>query len=794
LKYDKSNEYSLVVIMKDVISRQQLSDDTFLPYRPPFLEKSNWFISLQKFFNRYRPAGQIDLEFKADGNLARLNESKLIGQVLCRDVSVCDRNFAYPIEHLTGTVDFTQRDARLNNLEGRRKDVNLSLNGWVKDFGSKLQYEIQIKSDNMALDSKLYNALSSKNKRLWNDFSPSGVARIDLRHSRNIKTGNKSTLEVKLLDAASAYSKFPYPLKNLTGTLLFDLTNASIIASDLVSLEGRRKIVLNGRVNQCRSQRPEYDISVKGNNVALDTELINALPEKERKLCSKIGSAGSINIESLNGRIRYSKEGKYPNYHLLLHSKPVELNNELLECLNKGISEAAKKLQPKGKVRLSAELNKKGGVEYPDYNIMVHCLGNMANFEYFPYQLKDVRGRLKLTRDCVSFEDITAKAADNVEITKKCPTIKINGQLALEDNKIRKGEFKVCADNVYLDERLSCALFEELRGHYTRLSPTGSFDLNDFDVSVTWVDDSERQIAFCGEVEFQNCSFGLLPAVTEINTKLKTKGTYRTSEKFCEISGQLEAGSLRVREKLLGCLKGDINYNKEQRSWCVKNLVGDCYDGKLRGQMDLKPSGGKQLEYSLTAGFEDIDLKEFLVDGKSESKSDKNHNNNYTSGKMSGSFTTTGQMGGKYSAMGRCRLKITDMKVGRLSPLAKLLNVLKLTEPKHHAFDQMLVDSYIKNKKLYLGEVDLSGQFIAFNGSGWMDMEKKGIELTLTARGRRLATAEPSVLQSLTENLGKGVVRMKVSGDFHDPLITTTTLPLIQDTLGIFGTNLSADK
>jgi hypothetical protein len=151
-------------------------------------------------------------------------------------------------------------------------------------------------------------------------------------------------------------------------------------------------------------------------------------------------------------------------------------------------------------------------------------------------------------------------------------------------------------------------------------------------------------------------------------------------------------------------------------------------------------------------------------------------------------------MGEKYGSMGRCRLKITDMKVGRLSPLAKLLNVLKLTEPKHYAFDQMLVDSYIKNNKLYLGEVDLSGQFIAFSGSGWMDMEEKGIELTLTARGKRLTAAEPSALQSLTENLGKGVVRMKVSGDFYDPLVTTTTLPLIQDTLGIFGSNSSKDK
>jgi hypothetical protein len=128
------------------------------------------------------------------------------------------------------------------------------------------------------------------------------------------------------------------------------------------------------------------------------------------------------------------------------------------------------------------------------------------------------------------------------------------------------------------------------------------------------------------------------------------------------------------------------------------------------------------------------------------------------------------------------------MQVGKLSPLTKLLQ-LKLTESEQFAFDRMLVDSYIKNNKLFFKHVDLAGKDLAFNGSGWMDMQTLDINLVLFARGHhRLATTQPSVLQSLAEGLGIAVVRMEVTGNFYDPKVETRALPVIEDSLGILGT------
>jgi hypothetical protein len=57
----------------------------------------------------------------------------------------------------------------------------------------------------------------------------------------------------------------------------------------------------------------------------------------------------------------------------------------------------------------------------------------------------------------------------------------------------------------------------------------------------------------------------------------------------------------------------------------------------------------------------------------------------------------------------------------------------------------------------------------------------------LTARGRRVAAAKPSILQSLTEGLGGAVVRMEVTGKVDSPKVETKALPVIEDSLKVLG-------
>jgi hypothetical protein len=328
----------------------------------------------------------------------------------------------------------------------------------------------------------------------------------------------------------------------------------------------------------------------------------------------------------------------------------------------------------------------------------VDCPGNSINFEPFTYPVKNVTGRLTITKNIITLEDITATATaaatDNTLITSNISTVKINGRIMLADDAF-----------------------------------------------------SDRLELSAGNITFT-------------------------------------ADSLKIKGKSLTRLKADTYYDPSRKSWITKNLIADCYGGRLTGKFELKRSDEADLEYLLQVGFDNIDLKQFLLDTNLEGAP----RNNHTSGKMSGLLSVAGRTGESLPYIGRCRLLITDMQVGTLSPLAKPLYVLKLTEPKDFAFRQMLVDSYIKHNRLFLEHLDLSGKALAFNGSGWIDLQSRNADLVLFARGRRLATAEPSILQSLTEGLGHAVVRMEVTGNVYDPQVTTTILPVVEEAVKILYT------
>lgn len=797
LSYDRNRSYRLKLKIKDLLSTHSPTLDAFGSAGPSFLEKFGPLGALRRFFNRYRPVGRVDIDLEASGSLNQPAESTLAGKLYCKDVSICDRKFPYVIEHLTGRIDFTEKNAVLNNLCGRHGGVELSLNGWSNGFGPNWRYKIRITSNNMALDDDLHNALSAKQKRLWSVFSPGGLATIDYRRSRQSQTDKKTTLTVELLDAEAVYRHFPYPLKNLTGRLLFD--RESITVSDVVSQSDGCKITINGKVTQRDTGRPIYDISVKADNVPLDSTLAAALPAEQSKLAGLVDTGGSVRIEDVTGRIWSTKQSSRLHYRLSLQNRQLELNDDSLGLLPGPLEKVVSELQPTGRVNCRVDLDRTPGAESPAYKITIDCLGNSINPGAFAYPLKELTGGLTITADGIELKNITASGPPaSCQRQDGGSTVKINGRITLADNAFSGGRFTLDANNICFDEQLSSALPESIAPLYRRISPAGRFDLNFEDIKITRTETNERYVDFSGTARFKACSFNTSPAITKLDAELKFSGLYKMSDGFRAGRAELIADRLRIKGKSLTAVGADINYDRRRRSWLTKNLCADSYDGRLTGRLELKAPAEAALEYLLQAGFDDIDLKQFLSDTRYERRGTRDEHG--TSGKMNGSLSIVGRIGtagGEHlrdpakrepSRIGRCRLQITDMQVGKLSPLAKLLYVLSPTEPKDFAFERMLVDSYIRDDRLSFKKFDLSGEALAFSGSGWMDLQSQDVDLTLTARGHRLATAEPSIFGSLTEAVGQGIVRMQVSGNFHDPQVTTETLPVIKETLEILGT------
>ncbi len=842
LKYDPNNAFSLTLNIKDLRAKRSPALDKFALLGPAFLVRSSPFAALQKFFNQYQPYGQVDIDIDASGNLNRLNEIMLSGKVNCKDVAFCNYKFPYTIEHLVGQIDFTQNSVELNNLNGKHGDVELFFNGRCRDFGPNRKYQIRITSDNVALKHDLYNVLSTTQKKSWSAFSPTGFVAIDYRLSQHSQTDREKILTVEPRGAEAVYRNFPYPLKNLTGQLFFERGN--VILSDVVSQVNECKITLNGKVATGSTNNPVYDMSVEVNNIPLDSTLEAALPETQRNLYNRIHPSGLadgwikitgqgsepatftadlsfkkaslksdqfsspvsdisadavftpdlITVKSFSGRYGESmvslagqvwpdQEHQEFCYRLSLNFEQVRLNDDLFNFMPESLKKIVTELKPQGKLNISADLNKENLTDPLDYRITIDCLGDIANFPQFPYPLRDITGTLSITKDTITLEDITATLGDSVPGTAEASTIKLNGQIAFADNAFSSALLNLSANNIFFDECIGAALPQHIQPLYSGLSPAGRFDLDFENIRIFLADDGQKSVDFTGDISFKDCSFKISDAETELDAILKTKGLYKTSDGLTNCQAVFDGGTLRIQGKSFTNLKADIFYDPGLRRWSTEGLIADCYGGKSTGKFEFKQPADGASDYLLQVCFDNIDLQQFLSDTKDKETPE----NGYTSGKMNGSLSVNARTGDISSRTGTCRLAISDMQFGQLSPLGKLLQVLKLTEPKDYAFDQMFLDSYIRRNELLVKKLDLSGQAVAFYGSGRMDLKTRNVDLVLNARGRRLATDEPSILQSLTEGLGQAVVRIEVTGDFYDPKVTTKTLPVIGETLKILG-------
>jgi hypothetical protein len=901
LTYDRSGDYSLELVIKDLHNRYEPAADTSISRDQRLLEKFGAFSALQRFFYRYSPEARLDMRLYASGNLFRLSESTLSGQIDCKDVSIRDRRFPYLVEHITGTIDFTEDSVRLNNLTGSHGGVRVSFNGWSKGLGKQQQFEFELTSQNMALDTDLYEALRERQKRLWSAFSPTGEAAIKYRMSKRLSEDKQAVLTVELLDADAAYSRFPYPLRNLTGTLFFD--GDGITFSDVVSEYDGRRIAVNGRVKTYDPQRPTYEIAVKAQDIPLDSMLGEALPDQHRVFYSQLAMAGLVNaqvriftpptggsvatyvanvafkqaalkleqlpkeildmsgqatftpdligIERLTGRYgrslislsgRFELAGGAENvpYSLSLQAEQLELTAELLDLLHPTAKQMISRFEPEGRVNLNLELSSSAENERPDYKVVVDCLGNSAGLHLangpadnvagsivqFTYPLRDITGRLVVTRDSLMFDGVTATAADLAGESRRGSTIRVDGRLALNNGAFGDGSLSFSARDIELNERLAAAIPGGIGAVYLQLSPAGRFDMNFDKIRIDTGEDGEKHVEFAGVTRFKNCSFSTVPSLSELDGLLETRGVYRPGSGFREGTAALRVQRVKVERAALSGLQINLSYDESQKHWRTEKFLANCHGGKITGEFELGKVAQKTFEYELQVGFDNIDLKRFLTEqGRVPKRGDSRQatvsgaggfgrglvdevcegvsDGKYTSGKVSGSLGVAGRLvaaendgqkgglasgGSSYSRHGSFRVRIHNMRIGKLSPLHKVLCVLRLTEPQDYAFEQMIIDSYLKEDKVLFELIDLSGPAVAFKGSGQMSLPDKSLDLVFLARGPRVAQAEPSVFDSLTETLGSAVVRIEVKGNLYDPRVTMTTLPVIKDALEVFGT------
>ena len=846
LIYEKNWDYKLDLRVRNLHGKQVPEVGSIQSMVPAGIGQAHLFTTLQRFLDRYRPTGTVgSVVLSAHGNLKKLKDSEVEGTLVCKDLSVCDSRFPYTIDHLTGEIGFTQSGVQLRHLAGEHGDVDVQIDGWSKGRGVERQYRYNVTSDNMVLDEALYAALSPGQKRMWDLFKPTGVVAADYWLIRTSPTDKRMHVAVDLKGVNATFREFPYPVTDATGELYFD--RDGVTATNLVSEFGGRQITMSAKVTGQAAKKPIYYADIQATHIPLDATLERALPAHHQESYRQLGADGtadmrarvfstgdantvgpisyvadvvcnskslkleqlpvvlsdvdaelvvspdSLKVKRLTGRygqspvvltgdVRLDPDKKSREYHAKVTAEDVPVDGTTISLLSKPLAEQLLAFCPRGNVSLTLDFQPSDGNDPMPYSAQVDCLGLSIDHERFPYPLENVRGAILLARDSVVLRNLTASPVDSGQLQPSAG-LSVDGTISLEKGRFAGAAFTVKARDMTFTQTLGEALPKALAGFYGGLSPQGPFDLDVTNLTVSRAGLDDLLIGFAAKADLKGCGLRISGLDAEFAGVVETTGVYSAKQGLSQARAGLAGERLVVKERDVSNVTAQIVYDPNTRAWSTTDLLGDCCRGKVLGSLHVGVADTGASEYQLGVALSQIDAQQFLQAGQTGTTVD----DAYRGGVMNAWLSLGGQAGDTASRRGVCQFDIANMRVGKVSLLANLLSVLRLSEPTEYTFERMLMDSYIKQDTLLIRKLDMSGRNVAFTGAGTMSLPTGQLSLTLTARGQRVAAADPSMFQALTEGLGGAVVRVVVTGTATEPRIETKTLPVIEDSLRILG-------
>ncbi|MBI3271629.1 MAG: hypothetical protein HYZ53_21745 [Planctomycetes bacterium] len=275
--------------------------------------------SLRDVWDQYRPSGLADVTWKtsrARGVAQPENHHVLLR---CKDVAATYQEIPYPLEHITGEIEYQHPRVYLRNLQGERTSeqgkvaaridgtvyldvvasdapfppgdganprpggpaaaggVGGAANGGGERTGngngheSRAGWDLTVSATDLVLDGVLRKAVESRLEPTWRMFEPAG--KIDLTWTSRRRPGGtgagEQTCHVRAKGATVTYEEVPYPIHNLTGEIDYD--GQTVVLRNLCGGIPPEAVWIDGQVELPADRPPHAVVTIRGSEVPLDS-------------------------------------------------------------------------------------------------------------------------------------------------------------------------------------------------------------------------------------------------------------------------------------------------------------------------------------------------------------------------------------------------------------------------------------------------------------------------------------------------------------------------------------------
>jgi len=689
----------------------------------PTVVKDQW--------DKYQPTGIVggELQLTFDGK-----NWHPVAMLRGHELAFESDKFRYRLSDGSGTIRYTPREANQPaqldlDLVGHGGGQPLKIVGQVFDPRPGATGWVEITGQNVDIEHRMIKALPEKARKVIRSMHPTGKFHVRWKLERKQLGQLKpdTWLQLELADCQVKYDKFPYPLSGIHGKILAE--NNRWTFRDLVS-GGSRKVQCQGYLRP-KGTGKELSLQFTGQQILLDDDLRQALPESVRKAWSEI--------------------------------------------------------RPRGRVDLMATVDHETGFAKPSIRATVHPLPESATIQpkFFPYLLEQVAGAFHYQEGQVRLSDIRARHGPTTIRTNGSGTFGTDGawQFELTDLSV---------DRLAVRRDLIVAMPPKMQKLLDGLKPTGHFRLHDgtlrfskSDDALATVDSRWDVVLDCLQTDLQvgldlrNVHGSIRLVGEHVAGRGSTQGELALdSATFQDIQFTNIRGPLWVDET--SCRLG--RWATEIQRQPARRLTAQVYGGDLVGDGWATFDGLP--EYGAQASLAGADLRRMMTE--------RFRSQQPFPGKLSATINLRGRGRSLDNLVGDGNVKITDANIYELPVLVGMLKVLRNSTPNTTAFNQCDVKYRIQGRHIDLDQLDFLGDAVSLFGKGYTNFDHQ-LKLVFHGTVGRNDFRIPFV-KNVFANASQQIMQMYVDGTVTDPQIHTQAFPginnliqQIQDDLDVGG-------
>jgi hypothetical protein len=708
--------------------------------------------SLQEQWDNYQPFGKIDADAQMtfDGRKWKPNLTLRTSDISFMNV----KKFPYRFEHGSGTLSLNENRLTLDMTAfGGGQPVRI--NSEVQNPLHSPTFNLEVRGNAFPLDAKLFDALPEKSQHAVRMLNPQGTIDFYFNAKRDVPGAPPHHhMVIELKRNSIRYEKFPYPINHITGRLvMFDerwdfLELKGVNNSSLITGDGSFRPSMEGN---------QLELNLKGDNLLLEQDLRNALPENLQRIWRELKPSGTIDART---KITYLAEKK-------------KLSVEVAAVPQKDTASIEPSFFPYRMEKIQGELH------YRDGHVTLD-------------KLRAWHGSVELVADATCDFPVTKMHAMTLDAYGN-PTTKNTNEFQAG------GPWELHFTNLFinnLDRELIQALPERLRKGLLALNPSRPGNTNKslanvhgrrLDFYHNGITGEPLQSAWDMDVNlFQNeiqCGMKLENMAGKISLKGRCDGRHVGSR------GEIKLDSVNFKEYQFTNVSGPLWIDDERvlfGEWAddpsqvpsspldgprqPRSISANLFEGVVRGKGWILL--GADPKYGLDATLEQANLAK-IIPGRQNLQ-----------GKINAGIGLKGSGSTRNSLSGAGSIRVSDAYVYELPAMMQMLKILRFSKPDPNAFSKISIGYRIEGEHIYFDPILFDGDAINLHGTGDMDWQANlnvNLAASITKNDSRIPLIGPMI-----SDTSRGAMLIRVRGSLQNPDIDQVALPAMNQALQQF--------